>query len=110
VAKDDYSALACRILLYLYACLKTGQKPEESEISPARLDINPQYWIYITRHLQADGYISGMYFGELLGGMPSVKMLELEITPKGIEYLQENSVMNKAKDFLRTLKEIVPGL
>ncbi len=109
-AKDDHSTLACRILLYLYACVKTGKPPEESELSPSRLGIDSGYWIYIMRHLQADGYISGVHFEELLGGMPSVKMLDLEITPKGIEYLQENSSMNKAKDFLRTLKEIVPGL
>lgn len=32
------------------------------------------------------------------------------ITPKGIEFLQENSAMNIAKEFLKTLKETIPGL
>ena len=32
------------------------------------------------------------------------------ITPKGIDFLQNNSAMSKAKEFLKTLKETIPGL
>lgn len=110
MAKDDYFVIAYRILAYLYACVKSGVKPDEEEFSPAKLDIVPRYWIYIMEHLQNDGYISGIFFGRLLRGIPSVKMLDLEITPKGIEFLQENSTMEKAKEFLKTIKEITPGL
>ncbi|MCC8192152.1 MAG: YjcQ family protein [Ruminococcus sp.] len=42
--------------------------------------------------------------------MPSVKLDNIAITPSGIEFLQNNSTMAKAKNFLKTLKEIIPGL
>lgn len=110
MAKNDYFVIVCRILAYLYACLKSGVTPQEEEISPGKLDIEPQYWLYIIENLQNSGYIRGVHIGKLLGGMPTVKMLNLQITPDGIEFLQENSSVNKAKEFLKTLKEITPGL
>lgn len=40
-----------------------------------------------------------------------IKLTEqLAITPKGIEYVVDNSAMQKAKNFLKELKEIVPGV
>ena len=30
--------------------------------------------------------------------------------PKGIEYLQENSMMTKAKNIAKGIKDIIPGL
>ncbi len=110
MAKNDYHVIAYRILAYLYACLKSGATPDKSELSPERFGIEPKYWLYIIENLQAQEYISGVYIGRLLGGMPSVKMDNITITPSGIEYLQSNSAMEKAKDFLKTLKEIIPGL
>jgi hypothetical protein len=35
---------------------------------------------------------------------------EPEITMDGIEFMQENSAIARAKAFLKELKEIVPGL
>lgn len=32
------------------------------------------------------------------------------IMPKGIEYLQENSAIAKARKFLKELKNVTPGL
>ena len=110
MAKNDYFVIAYRILAYLYACLKSDETPDESEISPAKLDINPGYWLYIMENMQLCGYISGVYIGKLIGGTPTVKLSDLKITPDGIAYLQDNSTMEKAKNFLKTLKEIIPGL
>lgn len=110
MAKNDYYVVVCRILAYLYACLKSGVPPQEEEISPKKLDIEPKYWLYIIENLQNDGYITGVHIGKLLGRMPTVKMIDLQITPAGITFLQENSSVNKAKEFLKTLKEIIPGL
>lgn len=33
-----------------------------------------------------------------------------KITQKGIEFLEDNSKMKKAEQFLRSVKETVPGL
>lgn len=32
------------------------------------------------------------------------------ITPKGIEYLQDNNMMKKAANFLKGVKDMTPGL
>lgn len=110
MAKNDYFVIAYRILAYLYACLKSDETPDESEISPAKLDIKPGYWLYIMENMQLSGYITGVHIGKLIGGAPAVKLADLKITPDGIAYLQENSTMEKAKNFLKAMKEIIPGL
>ena len=106
MAKDDYFVIACRILAYLYACLKSDVKPEERELGPERFGIGPGYWLYIIENLKEQGYISGVYIGRLLGGMPSIRLDDIAITPAGIEYLDSNSTIEKAKRFLKTVKEI----
>ena len=110
MAKNDYHVIVCRILAYLYACLKSGIDPEKEELLPTRLEIEPKYWLYIMENLQKQGYISGVYIRQLLGGMPSIRLDDIAITPDGIEYLESNSAIERAKNFLKTLKEITPGL
>lgn len=114
MAKNDYHVLAFRLLAYLYACLKSGEEPSHDYIryGTDRFPIGEAYWYYLLTNLYNDGYISGVALIPIAGcPEKGVKLLpNLCITPKGIEYLQENSMMNKAKDFLKTIKEIVPGI
>ncbi len=110
MSKDDYFVIAYRILIYLYACVKSGVNVDMEEISANKLDITQRYWLYVIEHLQADEYIEGVHITKLLGSMPVVMTENIVITPKGIEYLKNNSTMEKAKEFLKTLKEIIPGL
>lgn len=114
MARDDYFVLAYRILAYLYACLREGCEPDMAYLSPdsPALKISQNYWEYIFRHLYIDGYLEGMSLVPVTGRItPQVKLgASLMITPKGIEFLQNNSAMNKAKDFLKTLKETIPGI
>ena len=43
-------------------------------------------------------------------GTPGIKIhSNLMITPLGIDFIQSNSAMSKAKDFLKTLKETKPS-
>ena len=59
--------------------------------------------------LYKEGCITGINIIKS-AGIQGIKAMDLKITQKGIEYLQENSVMAKAKDFLKTAKEIIPGV
>ena len=44
-----------------------------------------------------------------LGDIPyPLEWDKCRITPNGIAYLSENSLMKKAKDFLKDIKEITP--
>lgn len=114
MAKDDYHVLAYRILAYLYACLKDGTKPDLNYLSydSKVFNIAESYWEYIITHLYEDGLVEGIYLIPMSGrSNPGIKYdTNFMITPKGIEFLQNNSSMNRAKEFLKTIKEVVPGL
>ena len=51
MAKDDYFVLAYRILSYLYACFKAGERPDMDCISADVLHIPVGYWFNIMRSL-----------------------------------------------------------
>lgn len=71
------------------------------------LKINNGYWVNVMESLYNEGYIDGIEVVES-ANIQGIKILDLKITLKGIEYLQENSLIAKAKRFLRTAKEIIP--
>lgn len=110
MARNDYHVLAYRILAHLYDCVRNGRKIDPDAISAEALGIEHSYWVYILRTLREAGHVNGGWQGDTLGGGPAIRLDLLEITPDGIEYMQQNSTMSKARDFLRTLKETVPGL
>lgn len=112
MAKDDYYVIAYQILSYLYNSLKKGRDVEEALLrhdSPLfKVKLNERYWQYIIRNLKEEGYIQG-FIGQWLDDIYVISHLDkTEITPKGIDYLCENSLMEKAKAFLKEAKEIVP--
>ena len=110
MAKDDYFVLVYRILTYLYYCLKEGIKPDMEYLTynTKYFPICESYWKYIIENMFADGYISGVAVGKGLNrGVGKIKVIDMKITPRGIEYLEDNSNMQKAKEFLKSIKEIV---
>lgn len=109
MSKNDFFVVAYRILSYLYECFMMGEKPDLDMYSPEALKINNGYWTNVMETLSDDGYIKGITFVPRTGGAPGIKLSNPKITAKGIEYLQENSAIQKAKSFLKELKEIVPG-
>ncbi len=102
MAKNDYSVIVCIILSYMYECLKTGKRVELELMNPEALKLCDNYWMYIIRHLVKDGYIEGVLCTHTKEGY-SFTFDDINITPKGIEYLQENSYMQKAKETVRSL-------
>lgn len=96
--KDDYYVVVCRILSYLYDCLKKGNDVDIEQISFETLNIKQSYYEYIIKHMIQDGYLEVCDIDDIM------------ITPKGIEFLEDNLKMKKAIEFLRTLKETVPGI
>lgn len=113
MAEDDYYVVAYRILAYLYVCLKEGKQPDISYIAPdsRTLNIHESYWEYIIRHLYQDGYLEGVSLIPVTGRLTSaVKLNGIMITPNGIDFLENHSAMSKARHFLKTLKETIPGL
>lgn len=116
MARDDYPVIVYQILSYLYKQLKEGRPIQEEYLMPdgKLFRINQNYWLYILINLQKDGYIDGLDFIERnYAGEEGIvrEVYDLKycnITPKGIEYLTDNSFIQKAKDFLKDVKNIVP--
>jgi hypothetical protein len=109
MAVDDYYVIVYRVLKYLYACLKSGISPEVSKLNPEYLGINESYWSYIVKHLLDDGLIEDIVYTEILDGAVITGIENAKITPKGITYLSENTMIKKVIETLKNIKDIVPG-
>ena len=112
MARDDYFVIVYKVLTYLYQCLKEGTKVEERLLTHESpyIKVSEKYWNYILWHMQKAELIEGVEFlGNNLGDIPyPLEWNKCRITPNGIAYLSENSLMKKAKDFLKDIKEITP--
>jgi hypothetical protein len=107
MAKDDYFVIQYRILKYLYVCLKEGVSPTPELLTAKHYNINGGYWWYIIGHLLDDELIEDIIEVSLDGGKIYTGMQDMKITPKGIAYLQENSLMQKAKKVAKGLIDVV---
>lgn len=113
MARDDYFVVVYKILKYLYECLKSGISPDIHNVLTAETyGVNQSYFEYIITELLEEGYIKGVSLINTTGKTtPLVKITaDIVIKPKGIEYLQDNSAIAKARSFLKEIKETVPGL
>lgn len=111
MAKDDYYVIVYKILAYLYTQLKKGEsiEPEMLLYDGGLFQINRTYWVYIMAHMHGQGYIKGLHnIGVGNGYYIKEQLAGCEITPKGIDYLCDNSLMEKAKQFLKDMKDITP--
>ncbi|WP_018659438.1 YjcQ family protein [Allofustis seminis] len=111
MAKDDYHVVVYQILAYLYVQLKAGEKIDTKLLQAESnyLNINRLYWSYIIENLYNQGLVSGVVKSKSWGGNTVMFDIEnIKITPLGIEYLTDNSFLEKAKEFLKDIKAIVP--
>lgn len=81
-----------------------------SEIAAGKLKLGYEEWEQIMIELQVNGYIRGLVVTQTLSDrFPHiVEPIRPVITLKGMEYLQENSMMNKAEKALAKAGEVVP--
>ena len=98
MANDDYFKIIYVILTELYECKKQNYKVDPEAISPERFKVPGGYLLDILLDLKDEGYIKG------------VRLENLSVTMKGIEYLQDNSKMKQVYNVLKEIKDLVPGL
>lgn len=109
MAKDDYHVVVCRLLTILYGYFKTGERVDGSVLTAAAFGIPEGYFVNVIEALLQQGFVTGAEI-IIIGGIESVKLTNLKITPAGIEYLSENSMMKKAVKFLKEAKSVIPGI
>ena len=110
MAYNDYELIVYKVLKYLYDCLKAGESIECVRLTRECYDIPASYWEYILIGLLEDGYIRGITATKTKDGYVFSDLTEAQITPKGIEYLHENTAFKKVKRFLKEAKETIPGI
>lgn len=103
---DNFKAIY-RILWYLEKAMDYDE-PDIDCISAEHLKLTEQRWLSIMEMLAGDRYITGIEIKRSAGGEVCISVSDIRITLKGLEYLQENSLMQKAANLARGIAEIIP--
>lgn len=100
-----------RILKALEASMNSDEFDADA-ISAERLKITENRRDKLLIQLLNAGYIENLHVKKYVDEVfPTVQILpDTTITLKGLEYLEENSLMSKAKDFIKEAKDFIPGL
>ncbi len=108
--KDDYFRVVFCILKAAYEYKKAHMRFDEGEISPAVLGINEGYRDEILEEMLASGYVKGFKVKQYISGKVVTGLDSLDITEKGIEYLNENNNMKRLYSILKEARDWVPGI
>lgn len=96
-----------RILSILHKAMDL-EEWDSKLLSPEALGISLPMWSRLMAMLLKEGYITGGESWESFDvSYPKVKLMRPEITLKGLEYLEENSLMKKAREMLKGVIHIV---
>ena len=96
-----------RILSLLHKAMDLEEWDSEL-LSLEALGISLPMWSRLMAMLLKEGYITGGETWESFDvSYPKVKLVRPEITLKGLEYLEENSLMKKAGEMLKEVIHIV---
>ncbi len=80
---------------------------DENIISPEYLGVSKERWKSLIIELLDNGYITGIVKIPIMGNRRDLKIVKPQITLKGMEYLEENSMMKKAYNLLKGIREII---
>lgn len=80
----------------------------EELISPDQLGISNSRWKKIMKMLSDERYLDGVIVIETNAGELIVKLKSPSITLKGLEYLNENSLMKKAANIAKGISDMIP--
>lgn len=95
-----------KILRYLETCMDCEELDAEP-IQPDALGLTKERWTGLMEMLINEGYIIGAEVKRHIRAAPMIMMDRPRITLKGLEYLQENSLMKKAADLARGVVDLI---
>ena len=80
-------------------------------LSPEELRLSVPKLSRIMALMVKEGYITGVeVWNSMSCGYPRVSLTRPEITLKGLEYLEQNSLMKKAANIAKGIKDTIPGI
>ena len=78
-----------------------------SLIGADKLGVSDERWARYIEMMADVGYIKGISILKDITGSMNVDATDMRITLKGLEYLQENSIMQKIYKTAKGIKEII---
>ena len=105
---DNFKAVYM-ILSALEKCMDLPQANIEMFNSEA-IGVSDERWNKYIEMMLDCGYIKGVTAKTYINGRTVVDCSNIQITLKGLEYLQENSMMQKMYKAMKGIKDIVPGM
>ena len=103
----DNFKIIYRILQYLEKAMDYDEADIDF-ISASKLGISEQRWTVIMEMLVKEGYVTGIGVKRSTDGEICLSVWDVRITMKGLEYLQENSLMQKAAKLAKGIAEVIP--
>lgn len=100
----------------VYKILSTLEKAMDlpdfdiSQIGPDEIGVSNERWARYMEMMADVGYLKGVTIKRDITGATRVAGNDIRITLKGLEYLQENTVMRKIFNTAKGIKDVVPGL
>lgn len=98
----------------IYKILKTIEMSmdfeefDEYSISPEVLGVSQERWKILINELVNEGYVTGITLIPVIGKLTrEPRITKPALTLKGMEYLEENSLMKKAANMAKGIIEIV---
>ena len=99
----------------VYRILSTLEKAMDlpdfdmSLIGPEKLGVSEERWARYIEMMDDVGYIKDARIESYIDGTASVDASKMRITLKGLEYLKENSMMQKMYRMAKGIKDVIPG-
>ena len=106
----DNFKIVYRILRILEKAMDL-EEIDNAAISNERLGLTEARWSRIMALIVSEGYITGIKVTDSFeSNYPIIVVGRPEITLKGLEYLEENTLMKKAAAIAKGIKDITPGI
>ncbi|WP_089135462.1 YjcQ family protein [Ligilactobacillus murinus] len=107
---NSYARVACKILKYLNDCYENGLDANIDSLNANMLGISNRQLYETMKMLSDDGYVKGIEFMDVIPPENSVlnHPRNWHITSQGIEYLEENSLMQKAYKVAKEARDWLP--
>ena len=99
-----------KIIYKILKILCTGMEYEEFDntwISAEALGVSVAMWEAIMKMLVDNDYIEGVIATEEMYGNFAIKLIHPRITLKGLEYLEDNSMMKKAAKTAKGIIDVI---
>lgn len=103
----DHFIVIYKILSALEANMDTGQPIDSKLWNAQALGISEQRFGAYLEMLSDSGYIKGVELGNYMR-TPVIRYTNAKITLKGLEYLAENTLMQRAYKAINKITDLIP--